>query len=690
MADETLINLDQNSEFLADTFSVETPDLTYWLTEKDEIEISFGFGEKNITKMKGDVDNWSIKRTNKNFQFSMSGRDKIKTAIETQFQKIYFFESPYGGKNKTLNLPDPAIQSKQGSGTANGGVNNFSIAGSIGGPSKGSKFKPPKDKYGRNIPFAYGNIWASRVAKEAVESLGTEWHLIWDTSDYLIVNAIEDSKGFNDTVAAILRQLVEPLNQTEMYKTDIYIEDTTVYVKKRRWPYKPTYILDLDDIKIKDFNLVKAEPDTRIRNIFISRDEKIDEQTAEDSELEKEEPGEDTTDDNDENAKHEKEDRWIIPPEKEEKLVETQNPDGVVIMRQYFTTWKINGIVIKEEEKTYKAICLRIDGLGFQFELVEEKIVNNNYEGGGPYSFYVKLESILTTITEWSPALYCAIIKSDILANHIIEFPSHGTQDYLKAMYVSKRSKEVESYTYNADDEIIVQNNYTEVKKYDKDGNQTGIDIEETIQSREHITKDQHKVTVSTYENGIKRNSVTTIQSGQMPGPKKVGVSKNQTFLTRDNERDSTNDEGEEDQDIIHSSTPASLGQSGGGGTSPNGGIYEGLWWRKIKVHDTGKDVEFDNNLFSRVLMENTGLEMKVENLKKKHTLSLSIIPMPWIKKGDVLQITGVIDDGTGNEMDFADLKDDKGRLLNFLVQKATYQRNNNSFTGRLEAVGWI
>jgi hypothetical protein len=688
MADETLINLDQNSEFLSDTFSVETADLTYWLTEKDEIEISFGFGDKNITKMKGDVDNWSIKRTNKTFQFSMSGRDKIKTAIETQFQKIYFFESPYG-KNKTSMLPDPAIQTKQGSGTADGGVNNFSVPASIGS-NTGSKFKHPKDKYGRNIPFAYGNIWASRVAKEAVGSLGNEWSVIWDTSDYLIVNAIEDSKGFNDTIAAILRQLVEPLNQTEMYRTDIYIQDTTIYVKKRRWPYKPTYILDLNDIKIKDFSLVKAEPDIRIKNIFISRDEKIDEQTMEDAELEKEEPGEDIKDENDANAKHEKEDRWIIWPEKEERLVETQNPDGVVIMRQYFTTWKINGIVIKEEEKTYKIAGVDLNGIGFAYELAEEKIMNNNYEDGGPYSFYAKLESTITTITEWTIDLYCSIHGSEVLVNHLQEFPSHFSSMILQRIYVSKRTKEVESYTYNSDDEIIVQNNYTEVKKYDKDGNQIGIDIEEIIKSREHITKDQHKVTVNTYENGIKMNSVTSVESGQMPGPKKVGVPKNQTFLTRDNERDSTNDEGEEDQDIIHSTTPSSIGQSGGGGISPNGGIYEGLWWRKIKVHDTGKDIEFDNNLFSRVLMENTGLEMKVENLKKKHTLSLSIIPMPWIKKGDVLQITGIIDDGTGNEMDFADLKDDTGRLLNFLVQKATYNRNNNSFTGRLEAVGWI
>jgi hypothetical protein len=245
---DKLINLDQSLDYLADVFTIELADFEEYISGKTDINIQFGYGNKNIIKLIGEVDKWAISGTQKEARCIISGRDKMKLALETQFQKTYFFNPPFGEKpeGKASTSKYPRIGINTGSGTGGGGV-------ALGIPSgESAEAEEPQtleNKYGENIPYAYGDILASQVAQEACAYCGLE--LVWDAPDYLIVNAMEDSKGYNAKVSDILRELVSPLNQTEMYKIDIFINNITVFIKKRKYPFKFwDYAYDLSDIRI--------------------------------------------------------------------------------------------------------------------------------------------------------------------------------------------------------------------------------------------------------------------------------------------------------------------------------------------------------------------------------------------------------------------------------------------------------
>jgi hypothetical protein len=641
LSKEKIINIDQNLNYLSDTFDLDLADMSLFLSEQENIEIGLGYEGITITEIMAGIDEWSISRVRNELRSSVKGRDKIKIALETQFIKTYFFDYPFG---------DDGTHCRSGiggGGTGGGGV--------VFGSSTDSS-NDLTDKYGNNIAWEYGDIMASHVASQACSAAGLE--LVWDAPDYPIVNAMEESQGYHDNVANVLLSLVQSLNQTEMYKVDIFIRNETVYIKKREYPYPIDLLLAIDDINVKDFALIKSNPDKTIKDIYISRDEKI-ESTNTDEET-----------DEDEDANTNRNSIWGEPPLEAERIIETKNKNEDIIIREFVITYTLNGILVKETSKIYKVAGLNVLGTGFAYELAEETIKNFTYAGGGPHSFYARLDFIEESKKIWTQRFKClACGNTEVEANHVLSYPDHLTSVYSLGAYLSEVRNTLESYTYNSNDEIIIQDNYEEQTKYDSAGTQTSKETDETIIAYEAISKDQIRIKTSSYHNGKFTGSVGPVtQSGQMPGPKRVSP-------------------------VINiSSTVEDSNVSGRGGTIPSSNDTTSFWFKKIEVHDAGMDVEFQNNLFSRILLDQIGQEMKDENLRKKYTLNMTLLPVPWIKKGDCVRFTGTISDGQGNEINLTTLEDLDGNLIRFIItgKKYIYSRPEKQFLQVITAETWI
>ncbi|MBU1173569.1 MAG: hypothetical protein KKD44_28710, partial [Proteobacteria bacterium] len=570
------------------------------------------------------------------------GRDKIKLALETQFVKTYFFDYPFGDDGTH-------VSAGIGRGGTGGGGVIFGIS------TESTESNEITDKYGNDIPWEYGDIMASHVAHQACSKAGLE--CVWDTEDYPVVNAVEESKGYNDTVANVLFSLISPLNQTEMYKVDIFIRNMTVFIKKREYPYPIDLLLAIDDISVKDFTLTKSSPNKTIKDIYVSRDEKI-ESTDMDEET-----------DEDDDANTNRDSIWANPPLVETRIIETKNKNEDIIIREFVTTYTLNGILVKEESKIYKVAGLNVLGTGFAYELAEETIKNFTYAGGGPHSFYARLDFVEESKKIWTQQFRCLVENTVVEANHVLEYPDHIDSIVSQGVYLSEICNTLESYTYNANDGIIIQDNYEEQTKYDSAGVQTTKESDETIIAYEAISKDQIRVKTSSYHNGkFIMNVGPVTQSGQLPGPKKVSPTINISSIVEDG------------------------GQSGGGGTIPSSNDTTSFWFKKIEVHDTGMEVEFQENLFSRKLLNQTGQEMKDENLRKKYTMNMTLLPIPWIKKGDCVRFTGTIIDGQGRELNLTTLEDSDGNLIRFLItgKKYVYSRPEKQFLQIITAETWI
>lgn len=226
---DRIITISQELDLLADEFSFDTPYFTKFLNADEDITISQGYEGNNIN-LTGKADEWNISLSNSEFSLSVRGRDNMKQALETQFQKTYF-------------LYQPSVE--------------------------------PRTKYDEPIPYEVGETMASAVAQQACTMAGLA--IVWDCPDYPVVNAVEPSNGFNESAAEAIKKLIEPFQHTEMFRVDVYASDNTVYVKKRRYPYAVDYSIALTDAKIGSFSLAKTnyKDGMKIRNIYVSREEPV-------------------------------------------------------------------------------------------------------------------------------------------------------------------------------------------------------------------------------------------------------------------------------------------------------------------------------------------------------------------------------------------------------------------------------
>jgi len=133
----------------------------------------------------------------------------------------------------------------------------------------------------------------------------------------------------------------------------------------------------------------------------------------------------------------------------------------------------------------------------------------------------------------------------------------------------------------------------------------------------------------------LENRSVST-QSGQLPGPKKVGPNR-----TSDSEK------------------------------------YDRY---KIHVNTKGEDVNVDSDVLDLEQLKVIGKEIARENKATAYRFSARHIPMPWLKKGDRFKIGNIITDGQGNSYTCP---------AYFVITNLTLELNENSFLANIEALGW-
>jgi hypothetical protein len=367
------------------------------------------------------------------------------------------------------------------------------------------------------------------------------------------------------------------------------------------------------------------------------------------------------------------EDVWIKAPERTERIVENTDSIGNILAREIYTTWTINGIIIKEQKQVWKVAGTDVNGIGFAYEMTEDTEKIFNYYGGGPYSFYNKLESLDESSKIYTQRFTCSIEGKRVEANHILEQPSHLSSVSSLGAYHSETIKKSESYTYNSQDELIFQRNYEENRFFNESAVQTSINTTEVLISHEYYSKDQIRTTTSRYANGVFIGTESINQSGQLPGPKKVGVIKN---IQSDKRTDST-----ENPEV----------NSGGGGSGDIRNETEVLWYRKYIVSQYGDDVKIHSNILSRAQLQVIAMQIRYEYLKTKCVLSLDVLPLPWLRKGMVLKINGSIYDGRctiskprGEAIDLND--------FNFLITSMKYSRDvsGKKFTGSVTGIAFI
>jgi len=101
------------------------------------------------------------------------------------------------------------------------------------------------------IVYVVGTFRASEIAKEVVESCGLT--LSWECRDYTLLEGFDA----NGRPLDILRTLVEPWSQVEALKVDILVQGTTVICRPRALTLTPDYTYSVTDARIKQKTLRK-------------------------------------------------------------------------------------------------------------------------------------------------------------------------------------------------------------------------------------------------------------------------------------------------------------------------------------------------------------------------------------------------------------------------------------------------
>jgi len=311
---------------------------------------------------------------------------------------------------------------------------------------------------------------------------------------------------------------------------------------------------------------------------------------------------------------------WDTEPATKSTVIETLDIDGKVLTREISTVYYFIGVVIKEEKLVYTRLVDDKD-----VTLASEDIVSYDY-GGTMSSDYNKIYTKDTVSIVYDPS-------------------PPGSE---KKRYKSKDLKTSVSYKYSPLDEILMEDTITMTKMFNTNGTYkvdttTGKPqnmIEQNTVSYRAINKDLIETTQTQYVNGTFVDKKVIIQSGQLPGPKMVG--KNRNINRRDT--------------IVP-------------------------WYDKVTVSQYGRDIELSDDRMTRGQLLQMAQEIKTEKQHDRYTLNLSIIPMPWIRKGMKIRIAGLLNDGLGNTFDMSELV--------FLVTRASSTMSEKQHVGQLEGVAW-
>lgn len=479
------------------------------------------------------------------------------------------------------------------------------------------------------LPMATGGRYmASSIAKEACQAAGLG--LLWACPDYKVINDKEPSRGFNGTVAKVLQELIQPLQKTEMFKVDMFIRGNTVHIKKRYFPYTADYSMNLDDVRILSISISKIN--------YPPLNDNGDRAAIKTVQVEGSGTDEPTGGGGADPGTGGAGSGIILFPRTEVTITETKDNDGKVLTRLIETSDYINNILTKVVKQLYKrtgryATMVSVYTI---FDLFEEETTIYRYGRLGlftPTSDYHLLYDKTTTANVYQER------KTPILTSLGFIY-----------LYLAKKSLTVIKYDYSLDDEILMEDIYKETKELDENGNikmDTSVTppvplytIEKETIVNKRLTQDLVETTKKSYLNDQLITEISQTYSGQLPGPKKVGRIKN----VNDDMNDP--DYYKKDETI-----------------DPDG--TANIFYELSPFSEKQGDIIID--------------EIKLEQLSRRYELSMEILPMPWLYKGQGLNLQGVIKDGLGNEWDISQ--------YNWLITSLRYRRTGKEYIGSLEAI---
>ncbi len=231
------ISLDSTMELIADRFNVEAlgtnlfegaefgDTLTIVLGLKDP----FGGPDLTITHMQaGFVDEYELTIQPKSQTINIRGRDQSSLILDRIFEKTYVYAAAQGATSATL----------QGDQTTfvGGGELQQSVQAQVKALQQTSVLYPAGHL------FQIGVFTARQVAADICRAVGLQ--LVWQVRDYTLRKTFA-AKG---RVAKTLRQLVQPWQQVEPFKADVFLQGSTVIVRYRQLPtapMTPQYSLDV-------------------------------------------------------------------------------------------------------------------------------------------------------------------------------------------------------------------------------------------------------------------------------------------------------------------------------------------------------------------------------------------------------------------------------------------------------------
>jgi hypothetical protein len=223
-------------DLAADQFTADVLSADAFLEASDDDEMTFAAGfvdpvsKINYTagRFSGPIEQYTLSVTPSSITVSISGRDKMVETIEGSYKKMYLRKPP------PENPPQIRVVDEHG-----GMTFKQQPAGTIG----------PDE-----IPYVVGDFMASTIAREAVESVGLS--LSWQCRDYKI---LEDFEAVGRPLD-IVRKLVEPWSQVDLFRVDLLIEDTVVICRPRAGTFTADYTCSVPDARVKSLEISKTTP----------------------------------------------------------------------------------------------------------------------------------------------------------------------------------------------------------------------------------------------------------------------------------------------------------------------------------------------------------------------------------------------------------------------------------------------
>ncbi len=631
--DAKYLTIREDLDLLSSDFTADVADMTAFLSGQDTVTIEHGYGGKHVT-VAFLIDEWMITRSQNEMVVSLRGRDNMKLALETYFSKTYFYV-PSNTPQVISNIERSFINQED---------------------EKAKLTAAMYTPMGRRIPFAMATALASEVAAEACLKAGLK--CVWQAPDYPVVNAEDKTVCFQGSVAEVLKKLIEPMQISEIGKVDLFVRGDTVYVKKRVYPYLINHSMSIDDAMIKDFTLKRinynlpksadtVNDQVPIKNVYMRSTVPAEEDAAEPPSASDEDSTTPPPPSDDAEGM-----TWGDPPTVKEDVIETKDSHGNVLTRVIEKKYTINSIVIKEEKNIWKYIPGYAGAFNDLLQLMEDETTLYEYVGGTP-SPYQKLlkKTVAHNIrkVDGNNSIYLAV---EIVATTSF---SYGGAEYLVNLDVSPADK----------DALVMEDTILISKERNPDG-MYRIDTQEKINGvenpnygkplvfrqqetiiHERLTQDLIRTCKTLYMDDKFVTRFEQTSAGQLPGPRRVGPVK---VAAEDYEKVATDVADEEPED------------------------------------QKEKDLEIESTALPLTLLRPLARERKVEAeklaAKKKYELTMTCLPLPWIKKGDGLQLTGSLTDGRGNSLDMSQFV--------FLITSSRYQRGEKSYIQEITGVAYL